>query len=146
MKQLFKFFHKHLCLCIFLPCTIMLYGCKTTEKNKEENCPNSFFLVKKVKKQKNGVYIIYAHRNDSIFKIVSYYNGTKNGREKKLKRGMYFFVPTESVFGDFEKKNNLVPPCNAFMDFHGVAIGKEPEHDIDDVYFSSDLNGPYLTK
>ena len=32
------------------------------------------------------------------------------------------------------------------MEFHGVAVGKELENGIDDVWFCEELNGPYLTR
>lgn len=108
--------------------------------------PDSCFTVKSVRKKKNGVYVIYAHRNDSLFKIVSYFDGKKGDRKKKLVKGKRFQVSIESVFGDLERKLNLIPPCNEMMEFRGVAIGKEFEKGIDDVWFCKELNGPYLTK
>ena len=64
------------------------------------NKVNSCFTVKSVKKKKNDVYVIYALKNDSIYKIVSYYDGNKGDRKKKLARGMQFQATLESVFGN----------------------------------------------
>ncbi|MBR3513021.1 MAG: hypothetical protein IKO12_01190 [Bacteroidaceae bacterium] len=145
MKQLFKPFLKPIGLYILLPFTL-LNSCKTVENKQMVNYPSSYYIVNKVKKLKNDVYVIYAHRNDSLFKIVSFYNRHQAYKGKKLKRGMHFFVSIESVFSDFERKNNLFPPCNAMMDFRGIPIGKEPKRGIDDVWFCKELNGPYLTQ
>ena len=143
MKLLFKRSNKSLHLCILLVC-VLLICCKTAEEKEMTRHSDSCFIVEKIKRHKNGVYVIYAHRNDSVFKIISYYNGNKKGSGKKLSKGMSFIVPIESVFGDFERTYNVVPPCNVMMEFRGVAIGKEPDSGIDDVWFSKDLNGPYL--
>lgn len=63
---------------------------------------------------------------------------------KRLVKGTCFDVSLQSVFAEYERKNNILPPCNEFMEFRGVAIGKEPKHGIDDVWFCKDLNGPFL--
>ena len=140
---LFKLFHKHLGLCILLLCTL-LNSCKSVENKQLVKTNKSSLVVKSVKKLKKGVYVIYAHRNDSIFKIVSYYDRKKNNRGKRLVKGTCFNVSLQSVFAGYERKNNILPPCNEFMEFRGVAIGKEPEHGIDDVWFCKELNGPFL--
>ena len=102
---------------------------------------NSCFTVKSVKKKKNDVYVIYALKNDSIYKIVSYYDGNKGDRKKKLARGMQFQATLVSQFG------NIISPCNLMLDFHGVAIGLEyKKRHILDLWFCEELNGPYLTK
>lgn len=137
-----KIFHEYLGVCILLLCTL-LYSCKSVE-NKQLEKNKSSFIVKSVKKHKNGVYVIYAYRNDSIFKIVSYYDGMKHHGGKRLVKGTCFDVSLQSVFAEYERKNNILPPCNEFMEFRGVAIGKEPKHGIDDVWFCKDLNGPFL--
>ena len=141
MKQLSKLFHRHISLCtLFI--FAFLCSCKTVDNKLVNNSSDSYFTVKKVKKQKKDVYVIYANRNDSLFKIVSYYDKKKCG--KKLKKGMRFQASLQSVFGDFERETKMIPPCNLFMEFHGIAIGKEPERGIDDVWFCEVLNGPYL--
>lgn len=100
---------------------------------------NSCFTVKNVKKKKNGVYLIYAQRNDSIYKIASYFDGKKGDRKKRLVRGMHFQATLESVFG------NIISPCNLMLDFHGVAIGLEyKKHHVLDLWLCEELNGPYL--
>lgn len=43
-----------------------------------------------------------------------------------------------------EDKLNVIPPCNEVLEFHGVTIGRELEHGINDVWFCKELNGPYL--
>lgn len=145
MKQLSKLFRRYICFCLLLPYTFVC-GSKIIEKKQIVNSSESSFTVRKVKKLKNDVYVIYANRNDSIFKIVSYYNKKKNKRNKKLTKGMRFEVSLQSVFGDFEREYKIIQPCNLAMEFHGVAVGKELERGIDDIWFCEELNGPYLTK
>ncbi|WP_434501786.1 hypothetical protein [Prevotella sp.] len=79
---LYQLFHKHFGFCILLLLYTLLNSCKTVENKQLEKINNSSFVVKSVKKQKNGVYVIYAYRNESIFKIVSYYDGKKIIEEK----------------------------------------------------------------
>lgn len=138
-----KLFHRHISLCALLIFTF-LCGCKTVENRLVNNSSDSCYIVKKVKKLRKDVYVIYANRNDSLFKIVSYYDKKKKNSDRKLKKGMLFQASFQSVFGDFERETKMIPPCNLVMEFHGVAIGKEPERGIDDVWFSEELNGPYL--
>lgn len=137
-----KLFNNHIRFCILL-LSVLLYSCKSVENKQVERISKSSFVVKSVKKMKNGVYVIYANRNDSIFKIVSYYDGKKNNG-KRLVKGSYFNASLQSVFAEYERKTKIVPPCNEFTEFHGVAIGKEPNHGIDDVWFCNELNGPFL--
>ena len=100
---------------------------------------NSNFTVKSVKKKKNNVYVIYALKNDSIYKIVSHFDGKKGDRKKRLVRGMQFQATLESVFG------NIISPCNLMLDFHGVAIGLEyKKYHVLDLWLCDKLNGPYL--
>ena len=85
--------------------------------------------------------VIYALKNDSIYKIVSHFDGKKGDRKKKLVRGMQFQATLISQFG------NIISPCNLMLDFHGVAIGLEyKKRHILDLWLCEELNGPYLTK
>ena len=105
---------------------------------------NNSLTVTKVKKMSREVYVIYASRNDSIFKIVSFYNGKRQANARKLKKGDKFQACLFSQFKAIEEKFNIIPPCNEVIDFHGVTIGKELDKGIDDVWICKDLNGPYF--
>lgn len=149
MKQLSKLVNNlsHICIlissCILLLICASLNSCRTFDKQQFVKKDKTYYVVKSIKKKKNGVYVIYAHRNDSVFKIVSLFDGKKKG-EKRLKRGMSFNVSLQSVFVEWEREHNMIPMLNVYRFFRGVAIGKEPENDIDDVWFCDELNGPYI--
>ena len=70
---------------IYLP-----YSCKTIEREAHGLSVKNSFMVNKVKKMSREVYVIYASRNDSIFKIVSFYNGERQANAMKLKKGVRF--------------------------------------------------------
>ena len=123
---------------IYLP-----YSCKTIEREAHGLSVKNSFMVNKVKKMSREVYVIYASRNDSIFKIVSFYNGERQANAMKLKKGVRFQAHLYSQFKAIEEKYNIIPPCNEVIDLHGVEIGKELDHDIDDVWICRELNGPY---
>ena len=108
------------------------------------NDMNNSLTVTKVKKMSREVYVIYASRNYSIFKIVSFYNGKRQANARNLKKGDKFQACLFSQFKAIEEKFNIIPPCNEVIDFHGVTIGKELDKGIDDVWICKELNGPYL--
>ena len=150
MKTLFKPgnpINKRLSIC-FLSCICFLFicaslnSCRTFDKQQYVKKDNTYFVVKSIKKKKNGVYVIYAHRNDSVFKIVSLFDGKKKG-EKRLKRGMSFKASISSQFVEWEREYNVMPNLNVYLDYRGVGIGRD-EPGIDDVWFCDELNGPYF--
>lgn len=141
MKRLFKQFLKYLCLL----CTISLFSCSIYHY-RNRGLSNSSFMVHKVRKMKNNVYIVYATRNDSVFKIISYYDGNKSNCQKRLRRGMLFHTSIQSIFGEFEKEHNMIPPCNEAIEYHGVTIAKEEDKGIFDVWYAAELNGPYINE
>ena len=121
-----------------------LYSCKTICRDYHVSSSKNILTVTKVKKMSQDVYVIYALRNDSIFKIVSIYNGNRQVNSKKLAKGMHFQVNLYSRFRAMEEKFNIIPPCNEVIEFHGITICKEPERGINDVWFCKELNGPFL--
>lgn len=144
MKILYKCL-KNKTMCLFIILTmISLFSCKTPEiKNKSESSENSY-VVTKVKKLSSDVYVIYATRNDTIFKIASFFNGKKPANGKKLTKRTRFHANLYSQFKALEEKYKMIPQYGIYIDFHNVAISKEPGRGIDDVWISKDLDGPYL--
>lgn len=144
MKTLYKSWNnKTIFLCVIMA-TISLFSCKTTEVNNKSKSSDNSYIVTKVKKLSPDVYVIYAIRNDTIFKIASFYNGKKTTNAKKLTKGCRFHTNLYSQYKAFEEKFNMIPQLGISIDFHKVAISKEPEHGIYDVWISKELNGPYL--
>lgn len=121
----------------------MMVGCKTKYGYDSNTLQSNYFTVNKIKKLSSEVYIIYATRNDTIFKIASHYNGQLS-KGKKLKKGSKFTAEIFSQFVEFEKMINMMPNLGVYILFHGEAIGREDN--INDVYICDELNGPYLKK
>lgn len=123
---------------------VLTYNCKTVEKDTCMLSDKNSYVVTKVQKISREVYAIYALRNDTIYKIVSYYNGKRQTNSRKLKKGFCFQANIYSQFKSIEDKYNIIPPCNEVIEFHGVTISKEPEHGIYDVWLCDELNGPFI--
>ena len=146
MKRLSNYFHKEKYkLFLFVLLLALLYSCKTIENDQPNAATyNKYYTVIKVKKLSGKVYIVYASRNDTVFKIASYYSGNKRNNERKLGRGDHFYAHLYSQFKSIEERFNMISTCNEFIEFHGVTIGKEPELGVYDVWFCNELNGPYI--
>ncbi len=123
---------------------MLLYACKTVCRDNTMPSSKNGSVVTKANKMSRNVYVIYALRNDTTFKIASFYNGIRQANSKKLRKGVHFQANLYSQFRSVEEQFNIIPPCDEVIEFHGVTIGKEPEHGIDDVWFCKELNGPYL--
>lgn len=67
----------------------MMIGCKTKYGLDSNTLHSNYFTVHKIKKMSSEVYIIYATRNDTVFKIASHYKG-QHIKGKKLKKGSKF--------------------------------------------------------
>ena len=84
----------------------MLIGCSVMNNSslcrEEKSNRTTLFKIKSIK-DKREFYIIYAKRNDSLFKIVSKLEGGANG--EKIKVGRHYnlklekFFPLDSIFG-----------------------------------------------
>lgn len=107
MSALSRLFHKINILYLFLP--IVLYSCKTKDIHQDSILLSETYTVIKIKRISNEVYTIYASRNDTVFKIVSYYDGQNNGG-RKLKKRSCFNANLFSQFKIIEKQLNMIPP------------------------------------
>lgn len=91
---------------LLLLITSMLIGCSVMNNNslcrEDKSNRATLFKIKSIKDEKE-FYIIYAKRNDSLFKIVSKLEGRTNG--EKIKVGRHYnlklekFFPLDSIFG-----------------------------------------------
>ena len=119
---------------------LSLFCCSTPLKL--ENVKNEdLFSVEEIKKINDSVFLIYASRNDTIFKIASYYDGNSINNCTKLKKKSKFRAKLLSQFKEAEKKFNMFPNYSISFIFHGITICREPEKNIDDVYLCDTLNG-----
>ena len=123
----------------------LLQSCCTGKVMSEpfSSCKN-YFIVSKVKKKKNNVYIIYAERNDSVFKIFSHFNGKIGRNDIKLKKGSLFKAKLISQFKSVEKKINMMSSYGISIIYYGVVISKESKNNIQDVYSCEELNGRFI--
>ena len=122
---------------------LSLFCCSTPLKL--ENVKNEdLFSVEEIKKVNDSVFLIYASRNDTIFKIASYYDGNSINNCTKLKKKSKFRAKLLSQFKEAEKKFNMFPNYSISFIFHGITICREPEKNIDDVYLCDTLNGCFL--
>jgi hypothetical protein len=127
----------------------LLQSCKTgnvavVNSNSNDAC----YTVRKIKKQKNDVYFIYAERNDTTFKIYSVFDpdDLKEGGYTKLKRGSRFNAILLSQLAGTENKFNMVTDFGVSVEVNGITVSREPEHNILDVYACDELNGRYIKK
>ena len=122
---------------------LSLFCCSTPLKL--ENVKNEdLFSVEEIKKVNDSIFLIYASRNDTIFKIASYYDGNSINNCTKLKKKSKFRAKLLSQFKEAENKFNMFPNYSISFIFHGITICREPEKNIDDVYLCDTLNGCFL--
>lgn len=143
-NEQFKHFHKYDILFLAV-CFFAILGCATPLGNRDARAIDLCYTVEKIKKINDSIYIIYASRNDSIFKIASYYDGNSKNCTK-LKKRSKFRAKLFSLLKEIEVKFNMMPNYGISFRFYGVPISREPEKNIDDVYVSNEINGCYLIK
>lgn len=142
MKRRYKLYLRIITFGVLIHFVFMMYSCKAQEQRIYHTSDE--FIVRKIKKCKNNVFLIYATRNDTIYKIASHYNGIKNKSDKKLKKGSRFTATLFSQFLDFDKAINAMPNLGVIRFYYGVPLIREPEKGIDDVWVSEELNGLYF--
>lgn len=124
----------------------MLIGCSVMNNNslcrEDKSNRTTLFKIKSIK-NKGEFYIIYAKRNDSLFKILSDLEVKANG--EKIKVNHYYklelkqIFPRDSIFGIAIAPNAGI----VGFDHGGKTIYKEKRsHNI--VYDAKNLNGLYL--
>ena len=124
---------------MFIGCSVMNNSslCREDKSNKA-----TLFKIKSIK-DKGKFYIIYAKRNDSLFKILSDLDVKANG--ERIKVGRYYdlklkkIFPRDSIFGIAIAPNAGI----VGFDYGGKTIYKEKRsHNI--VYRAKNLRGLYL--
>lgn len=126
--------------------TIMLIGCSVMNNSSlcREGEPNktTLFKIKSIK-DKGKFYIIYAKRNDFLFKILSAPKVRADGKKNKVnhyyKLELKKIFPRDSIFGIAIAPNAGI----VGFDYGGKTIYKEKKsHNI--VYRAKNLKGLYL--
>lgn len=107
------------------------------------------YKVLSVSKKKNNVVVVYAERNDSVFKIVSLYSGKKYvDKSRRLKKGKLFSVNLISRRNTLEEAFNvkMLPSLEVtYFMFNDVPIRiVELKRNVTDIYFSDDIDGMYI--
>ena len=123
----------------------MLIGCSVMNNNslcrEDKSNRATLFKIKSIK-DKGKFYIIYAKRNDSLFKILSdkvKANGEKIKVNHYYKLELKQIFPRDSIFGIAIAPNAGI----VGFDYGGKTIYKEKRsHNI--VYDAKNLNGLYL--
>ena len=123
---------------------MVLICCKSTTITREpvSQCDKSY-TVKRIKKKKNDVYIIYATRNDTLFKICTHYDKSILVTGRKMKRGDTLDIQTISLVRTIQidqKTYDVIPPCNLHIDYYGVDV---PLEGVYDILACDGLNGLY---
>lgn len=126
--------------------TSMFIGCSVMNNNslcrEDKSNRATLFKIKSIQ-DKREFYIIYAKRNDSLFKIVSKLEGGTNG--EKIKVGRHYnlklekFFPLDSIFGIAIAPNAGIRG----FDYGGKTIYKEKKSH-NKVYRAKNLKGLYL--
>lgn len=122
-----------------------LYGCVGLKNVESSITSESCFIIKKIIKKKHHVYILYAVRNDSIYKIVSYFDKNKC-TDMKIRKGTKINVTFDPMFVTQINGVPIIQPCNLKILFHGVSIGLNPEKGINEIWFSKEINGKYVNR
>ena len=131
---------------LLLLITSMLIGCSVMNNNslcrEDKSNRATLFKIKSIM-DKGKFYIIYAKRNDSLFKILSDPKVKANG--EKIKVGRHYnlklekFFPLDSIFGIAIAPNAGI----VGFDYGGKTIYKEKKsHNT--VYRAKNLKGLYL--
>lgn len=143
MKTLFKSFINNMAhimiIFLFASCSTSL-GFSRVGHHDEQ----SAFRVVKVKRVKDDVYMICAERNDSIFRIYSFFDKDIAFKGQKLKKGVFFRANIEPIFVSVERKFNLMPNYGMAVLYHGVKVMRSKKDNYQDTFTSPDLNGLWV--
>jgi len=123
---------------------IFIFSCKpvsSLDTNKAQSMITNGYKVIKIDSI-NNVYLIYAIKRDSLFKILSLKNNLSTCN--KIKIGKQYNFELQSLFPNkFLGKHNLSPnylPNVNGIDYHGTTIKIERDS-INDLHYSSNIKG-----
>lgn len=106
-----------------------------------------YYQIKQIKSQ-DSIYIIYAQRNDTLFKILSKKEeGIVNPENEKIRiGGLYYFV-LKSLFPKKILGYDILPPGGGGatgIKYYGASVQIEPKKNIWDLFEATNLRGLYI--
>ena len=106
------------------------------------------FKVIRIKSEKE-FYIIYAERNDTLFKILSPKKNVKEVNNEKIREKGEYYLSLQTLFPRYIRQTKCPPPGTTGrmgIDYYGHTVPLETEHDIWDIYEATNLRGLYIIK
>jgi hypothetical protein len=124
---------------------LLIIACSATRVNRSslnDRDITSFYKIKKIKFDKS-VYTIYAVRNDSTFKIISYSNNTVVSNCERIKVGNEYLLELKKIFPSDSLLGKPVAPNLGIKRYvlnnsKSVILEKESHNKI---YTALNLNG-----
>lgn len=133
--------------CLLLFC----YSCNAKRDLTNQNSRNmksDYFTIEQIKKEQN-IYIIYASKNDTLFKILSGKRSIFHLGQEKIHLGGKYKLDLETLFPKEIFGFPTMPPGGGgatATDFNGISVSIEPEKNIWDLFQVHNLNGLYIKK
>lgn len=124
----------------------LFYSCHSLKTSTDYNNGHSSYLVKKIK-SKNDWHLIYAVKNDSMYKIVVKKEVIKNQECRKIIVGQYYDFVLHSRRENAPEINGIkIVPVNSldiecFAYDNKTSICIEPKKGIDDLHFAENVRG-----
>jgi hypothetical protein len=130
---------------MILSVMLLLIACSATRGNKISLNNREITLLYKIKKIKNekSFYTIYAVRNDSIFKIISYSDNIVVSNCEKIKVGNEYLLELKKIFPSDSLLGKTVAP-NLGIKRYGIDNGKSvilEKKSHNKIYTALNLNG-----
>lgn len=132
---------------IILVCFILFITCVSSRRNKYEIIESPFFYkVYKIDSIHN-YYLLYAKKEDSLYKIVSEKQIIKEG--EKIQVGEKYPFKLHSRLSDFRIGNVTIPTKNTNVDcfaFDSLTYICLEGDSIRDLYYADNIKGIYFIK
>lgn len=106
---------------------------------------SSYYTVRKISRQANGVYFIYAAQGSRMLKIFTRYDGHAESGSIRLRRGMKFRAKLWPKYKPLE--NGYMKDWEPVVFFWGIRVRPETQPwSIGDVNYCYDINGIYINE
>ncbi|WP_155847217.1 hypothetical protein [Algoriphagus marincola] len=133
-------------LLVYTYLLFMIFSCSSSKGFTQDGNIDSKYRIKKIK-TKNSWYIIYAEKQDSLYKIVVGKPNTINDDCKKIVVGKYYDLELKSRRDNTPEINGVkLKPVN-YLDVECYSYDEdteiciEPKKGINDLYYTDDLKG-----
>lgn len=125
---------------------LFLSGCMVKPvSTKKQNW--EYYQIKQIKSQ-DSIYIIYAQRNDTLFKILSKKEeGIVKPVNKKIRKGGKYYLVLKSLFPKKILGHDILPPGGGGatgIKYDGTFVHIEPKKNIWDLFEATNLSGLYI--